>query len=77
MYRRTQFGKMNTSSTTYRLNADSRTKKLLIEQLESGVLAGNESPVTVQKSYPLFEAQNRNCFRNCWMPIKRDHSRTY
>lgn len=68
---------MNPSGTyrRERLVENSRTKKLLLEQLESGVLSGNESPVTVQKSHPLFEVQDRNCFRNCWLSIRRDHAR--
>lgn len=60
-----------------RLGDNSQTKKLLLEQLESGVLKGNESPISVQKSHPLFEAQDRNCFRNCWLSLRRDNARKY
>lgn len=56
-----------------RLSADSRTKKLLIEQLESGVLNGTESSVAVQKSHPLFQVQERNCFRNCWLSVRKEN----
>jgi len=68
---------MSTSAPPYvreRLGNGSRTKKLLYSKLQSGEFTGTETATEIQRTHPLFRAQEKNCFRNCWASVKSEQA---